>query len=182
MSSLKLKHSGGNSVSIAAPSSNPASNRTLTVPSNADGTILTNSTPGCILQVINGSTTSSVSMTSATFADIGLSASITPSSSSNKILVFGNIGGIETSADNTFARGQLLRASTAIISSIDYGVGFTGDTGRWGGSSSFSILDSPSTTSAITYKIQFNNPQPSGTVTIQTNSSRSSIVLMEVAG
>ena len=41
MSSIKLKHSGGNSVSIAAPSSNPASNRTLTVPSNADGTILT---------------------------------------------------------------------------------------------------------------------------------------------
>ena len=41
MSSLKLKHSGGNSVSIAAPSSNPASNRTLTVPSNADGEILT---------------------------------------------------------------------------------------------------------------------------------------------
>jgi hypothetical protein len=39
MSSLKLKHSGGNSVSIAAPSSNPASNRTLTVPSSGDGTI-----------------------------------------------------------------------------------------------------------------------------------------------
>ena len=135
---------------------------------------------GTILQVINGSTTSSVSITSATFAEIGLSASITPSSSSNKILVFGTIGGIETSADNTYARGQLLRASTAIISSIDYGVGFTGDTGRWGGSSSFSILDSPSTTSATTYTVKFNNPQPSGTVTIQTNSSRSSIVLMEV--
>jgi hypothetical protein len=51
MSSLKLKHSGGNSVSIAAPSSNPASNRTLTVPSNADGTILT-STSGSSLQVL----------------------------------------------------------------------------------------------------------------------------------
>jgi hypothetical protein len=41
MSSIKLKHSGGNSVIIAAPSSNPASDRTLTLPSNADGTILT---------------------------------------------------------------------------------------------------------------------------------------------
>ena len=42
MSSIKLKHSGGNGVIIAAPSSNPASDRTLTVPSDADGTILTN--------------------------------------------------------------------------------------------------------------------------------------------
>ena len=53
MSSLKLKHSGGNSVIIAAPSSNPASDRTLTVPSNADGTILTTTNPkaGNIIQV-----------------------------------------------------------------------------------------------------------------------------------
>ena len=51
MSSIQLKHSGGNGVSIAAPSSNPASNRTLTVPSNADGTILT-STSGSSLQVL----------------------------------------------------------------------------------------------------------------------------------
>ena len=135
---------------------------------------------GAILQVINGSTTSTFTTTSATYADIGLSASITPASSSNKILVFGNIGGIETSAANTYGNGKLLRDSTDIIQKIDYGVGFTGDSGRWGGSSSFSILDSPSTTSAVTYKIQFNNPQPSGTITVQTNSSRSSIVLMEV--
>ena len=40
MSSLKLKHSGGNSVSIAAPSSNPAANRTLTVDGSADGNIV----------------------------------------------------------------------------------------------------------------------------------------------
>jgi hypothetical protein len=147
----------------------------------SDGKVTFPQNTGNILQVINGSTTSGFSTTSATYADIGLSASITPSSSSNKILVFGNIGGIETSAANTYGNGKLLRDSTDIIPALDYGVGFTGDSGRWGGSSSFSILDSPSTTSAITYKIQFNNPQPSGTITVQTNSSRSSIVLMEVA-
>ena len=55
MSSIKLKHSGGNGVIIAAPSSNPASDRTLTVPSNADGTILTTTNPkaGNIIQVIS---------------------------------------------------------------------------------------------------------------------------------
>ena len=41
MSQIKLKHSGGNSVIIAAPDSNPASDRTLKLPSNADGEILT---------------------------------------------------------------------------------------------------------------------------------------------
>ena len=137
---------------------------------------------GGIIQVVNGSTTSTTSHTSATYSDIGLSAAITPTRSDSKILVFGNIGGIETSAANTYGNGRLYRDSTLIISAIDYGVGFTGDSGRWGGASSFSILDSPSSTSAITYKIQFNNPQPVGTITVQTNSSRSSIVLMEVSG
>jgi len=51
MSSIKLKHSGGNGVILAAPSSNPASDRTITVPSNADGTMLT-STSGSSLQVL----------------------------------------------------------------------------------------------------------------------------------
>ena len=41
MSNIKLVHSGGNSVSITAPDSNPASNRTLKLPGNADGTVLT---------------------------------------------------------------------------------------------------------------------------------------------
>ncbi len=41
MSSIKLKHSGGNSVIIAAPSSNPASDRTLTLPTGGDGVICT---------------------------------------------------------------------------------------------------------------------------------------------
>ena len=40
MSQIKLLHSGGNGVILAAPTSNPASDRTLTLPSDADGTIL----------------------------------------------------------------------------------------------------------------------------------------------
>ena len=39
MSSIKLKHASGNGVIIAAPSSNPAADRTLTLPSDADGII-----------------------------------------------------------------------------------------------------------------------------------------------
>ena len=46
MSQIKLKHSGGNSVIIAAPSSTPAADRTLLLPSDGDGTILTTNSGG----------------------------------------------------------------------------------------------------------------------------------------
>ena len=48
MSSIKIVHSGGNSVSITAPDNNPASNRTLKLPSTADGTITTYNSSGNI--------------------------------------------------------------------------------------------------------------------------------------
>ena len=143
-------------------------------------TLATSVTRGKILQVVHGFSTTAFSTSSDTMADIGLSAAITPSSSSNKVLVFGNIGGIETSSTNNYGSGRLLRDSTSIIPDIDRGVGYTADTGRAGTNSSFFILDSPSTTSSITYKVQFRR-HSGGTITTQTNDSRSAITLMEVA-
>ncbi len=137
---------------------------------------------GGIIQVVEASTTTMVSHTANSYTDIGLSATITPTRSDSKILIQGNIGGIETSSHNNYGQGILLRDSTVILSAIDYGVGFTGDDTRAGTSSSFFILDAPSTASAITYKVQFKNAAGSGTITTQTNSSRSAILLMEVSG
>ena len=102
MSNIKLLHSGGNSVSIAAPDSNPASNRTLKLPSNADGNIITSTSPdadrfkaGEIVQVV----TSEFAMTTASFPSLsggetsssslvatGLTATITPKFSNSKII------------------------------------------------------------------------------------------------
>ena len=89
MSQIKLLHSGGNGVSIVAPDSNPASDRTLKLPSDGDGTILTtNSATGKILQVVQATTTDVASFTtSSSFVDGGLSATMTPSAASSKILV-----------------------------------------------------------------------------------------------
>ena len=50
MSSIKLKHSGGNSVSISAPSSNPASDKTITLPNDESGQIITSDRSGTALQ------------------------------------------------------------------------------------------------------------------------------------
>ena len=80
MSQIKLLHSGGNGVILAAPSSNPAADRTLTLPGDADGTIATTATAGKILQVKQAVKSDRQTIQSQTLVDItGMSVSITPS-------------------------------------------------------------------------------------------------------
>ena len=102
MGAIKLPHASGNSMSIAAPATNPASDLTLTLPTTigsngqymkVDGSgnlgWVTPPASGKILQVVSGTTTSGTTTTSTSWVDTGLTATITPASSSNKILVFG---------------------------------------------------------------------------------------------
>jgi len=118
-----------------------------------------------VLQVVSTNVTAiTASTTSATFVDTtGMSVSITPQSTSNKILIFVtmNVGG--SAADDTFY--NLLRNST----NLAQGVGGTSNaTMTWrfadgsGTNENFRIaslstnfLDSPASTSAITYKMQW---------------------------
>ena len=74
MSQIKLKHSGGNGVIIAAPSSNPAADRTLLLPGDGDSTIDTLGRAGNFLQVVQESTTTQVTNTTTTYSDTNLSA------------------------------------------------------------------------------------------------------------
>ena len=177
MSQIKLKHSGGNSVIIAAPDSNPASDRTLKLPSNADGTVLTTTNPksGNILQVKQAVKTDTSSSTSATYADIsGLSVAITPTSTSNKILVtcVVQFGG----AENSYIPFKALRGSTLLapntqgtgnMSNVSFGGFVNTGSGEYSlNSAVWKFLDSPSSTSALTYKIQFASAHNSHVVYI----------------
>lgn len=65
MSQIKLKHSGGNSVIIAAPDSNPASDRTLKLSGDGDGTVLSTNDIG------NSSSTKIRKITTSTSAPSG---------------------------------------------------------------------------------------------------------------
>jgi len=201
MSSLKLKHSGGNSVSIAAPSSNPASNRTLTVPSNADGTILTTTSPkaGNILQVVSTTKTDTFSMNSGTYADVtGLSVAITPSSTSSKCLIIVDMMGV--TSDSTQGFFQLFRTSDNSALALgdaassrtraSFGPTYYYDTNA---AHQFGInfLDSPNTTSAFNYKVQCRNQGNSANVYVNRTHNdadashggrySSTITVMEVA-
>ena len=137
---------------------------------------------GSVLQVVQGSTSVQVNTTSATFTDTGLSVSITPSSASSKVFVMAVHQGCGKYGANNSLALNLLRDSTQIHTGGTKGVN-SNDTGEsWVGSYTLSYLDSPSTTSAVTYKTQLSNVTGSGTVRVQSSDGVSTIVAMEIAG
>ena len=110
MSQIKLKHSGGNGVIIAAPDSNPASDRTLKLPSDVNSTIDTVNRAGNILQVVPKKLTGTTyfSTTSTSFVEVtALAQTLTLSNASNKVLILVNLH-TSTFGDNYIrARSQI---------------------------------------------------------------------------
>ena len=172
MSQIKLKHSGGNSVIIAAPSSNPASDRTITLPSNADGTMLTTTNPksGNVIQVVQDTFTGigSFGINNTIYVPNAPSATLTPSSASNKILVDVYLN-TTLNDSNSFAQLILYReiggsggfsAVTGAIGDADGSrrrvtAGFRSTSSKGYGTYQVNIkyLDSPNTTSSVQYKV-----------------------------
>ena len=124
MSQIKLKHSGGNSVIIAAPDSNPTQDRTLKLPSDGDGTILTtNSATGKILQVKQAYKTDTFSANLARGAEsgdvTGFSVTITPSSASNKILImFDFTACVDNSSSGSRLAGTIYKDGSILTNSL----------------------------------------------------------------
>jgi hypothetical protein len=136
---------------------------------------------GKVLQVVFGSTSTQVSSSSNTFIDTGLSATITPSATTSKVLVFVSHNGSSVSTSSIFWAGKLFRGGTEIQLIGD--TLLTNDGGAMRGSISTKYLDSPSTTSATTYKTQFCTKSNSGTVRAQYaeySGNTSTIILMEI--
>jgi hypothetical protein len=138
---------------------------------------------GKVLQVVSATTTTAVSSSSSTFVDTNLTASITPSSASNKILVIIHQNGIKKSSGDNFndIALKLVRGATD-ISTISLFALFTGSSLTIIGSTlSTTYLDSPATTSSTTYKTQFKNADGAGVVEVQDSGEMSTITLMEIA-
>ena len=191
---LKLNCSSSGSVALSAPASTAlGADVVLNLPSHG-GSLDRLERAGNILQVVTASTSTEVAITALTYADSGLSASITPSSATSKILVMVDQQfNIFKAGSNTFAGIKLLRNAVTIVEPItdaagpfNLGVSATGSSavGFW---SNFNctFLDNPNTTSSVTYKTQAR-PYASGTTlklqqaATPTNGS-SRIVLMEVS-
>jgi DNA/RNA endonuclease YhcR with UshA esterase domain len=136
------------------------------------------------LQVVQGTTSTSTTISTSTLTDSGLTATITPSSATSKILVivaqqiYNSISGA-----GVFCAGQIVRGGTSILNNS-----YVGGSSRAGASGLLEhihtwspvYLDSPSTTSATTYKTQLANNN-TGTIEAQAfSSSTSTIILMEI--
>jgi len=150
----------------------------------------TNLGTGAVLQVVQGGRTSRVTHNSQTLTDVGVSATITPSSTSSKILVR-----LEAIISNSNAGNitivQLLRGDTPIGSGTGasgYNVltaSILGQNYSATGSSQ-SCLDSPATTSEITYKIRIAAFNGTGCLGGRGDSAvlatPTRLTLMEIAG
>lgn len=137
---------------------------------------------GSVIQVVEGSVTVQATSTSSTLADTGLTASITPSSASNKILVLVSQAGISKSTNDTGVTVKLLRGASIISTlAVRAAKDGTSNTSYVGTVAGF-ILDSPASTSSVTYKTQFASSGNSANVFVQVDSERSSITLLEIVG
>jgi len=134
---------------------------------------------GKVLQVVNATYNTETQNNTNTFADSGLTATITPSSATSKILVFVSQSGI-AKTDNTRVAVRLLRGATELII-FEATAGNTGDTSIINvGGGTTTYLDSPNTTSATTYKTQFRSVDNTTYARVQQSGAASSITLMEI--
>jgi hypothetical protein len=139
---------------------------------------------GKILQIVMGTTSTAVGTDSTSYIDTGLTASITPASSSNKVLVLVSqiatiIQSTSTTRDTFF---NLVRGSTQLFQNFSQTISPTGTT-RFHVTNSMNYLDTPSTSSATTYKTQVKGNGANWDIYLQKDSiSQSQIILMEVAG
>ena len=140
-------------------------NDTILVAASGEATGLKWAAPaggGKILQVVQASTTSTVATSSSSFGDTALSASITPSSTSSKVVVLltqnTRIASITGSHNDIGGVTRLMRGATVLLNQINGPSMYLGGLSPSGTEARHTItaayLDSPATTSATTYKPQ----------------------------
>ena len=136
---------------------------------------------GAVLQVVYGSTSTSVTNNTGTLVTTGLTASITPTSATSKILVIASVAGIFKSTNNTAATLQLYRNAGNIFQFALTG-GANNSTNANGYAQTTTFLDSPATTSSTSYTVYFASQQSNAGVTVQLNGDTSTIIILEIAG
>jgi hypothetical protein len=136
---------------------------------------------GKVLQVVSATSNTTVSNSTSTLADSNLSLSITPTLNTSKILVLTSQV-YQKGPGNQYSGilSKLLRGAT-VIAFISNNVGALNTDGYNLDNIAYNYLDSPATTSATTYKIQFSNSQNSASVAVSPNGTElASIILMEI--
>lgn len=132
-----------------------------------------------IKQIVTGTYALAVTSSTTTPVATNLTATITPSKSTNQVLVVVVQGGCGKFTGNTDITLQLLRGATVILTSM--GIANTGGTvSNYVGNQVQVFLDSPATTAATTYSTKFYSTANIASTTVQAVSSPSYIFLFEI--
>ena len=207
MSSIVVAGDTSGTITIAAPA--VAGSGTLTLPTGTDtlvgkattdtltnksiaatqltGTIAASRLPtGSVIQVVNGTRATYTTTSTNVFVTTGLTASITPSSTSSKILVFANVVGL-SKTNNASCMLRLYRNAASIVGFENYGAMTGTTTFNSIGTCAVNYLDSPATTSATSYTVYFASVANNASVAVMDWSTSnadatSTITLMEIQG
>ena len=137
---------------------------------------------GKIAQVVFGQTNTQLSSSSTTFVTTGLTATITPTLNTSKVLVLVSQNGVQKTVGNSNngVSLKLLRGAT-VFSLFGEVLGFTNSALVNIVSGSVCYLDTPATTSATTYVTHFAQSfSATAAIEVQSNSAMSTMILMEV--
>jgi hypothetical protein len=138
---------------------------------------------GSVLQVVYSSYATEGSITSQSYADTGLTATITPKYSTSKILVIAQIASVGKGAANGSVYMRLLRGASVLLQLGAGWIAYNSASTTSGNSGvPMEYLDSPATTSATTYKVQYASELASQTSWVQGSNTASTMILMEIAG
>jgi len=177
MSAIVVAGDTSGSVTLQAPA--VSGTTVITLPTTS-GTMITNKSAGTVLQVVSATYSTQTTSTSGSYADTGITATITPTSATSKVLCMVTHGDISKSAADTWTSIRLVRAGATVMQPNLY-ILDTGSTARTGAITQTTIyLDSPATTSATIYKTQFASAG-TGTITLFGSNTTGSIILMEIA-
>jgi len=178
---IKLKsppHSAAQSYTLTFPSTAPQADKAL-ITDGSGNLSFGNAGGGKILQVVTGTHTGEDETTSTSYQASSLSVDITPSATSSKVFVLATPV-LDTKSSGRYMFATIYRDSTDLGASGTGGMTeHYGDGSRLISTSSMSILDSPNTTSSITYKVYFRTT--SGQVRFGENSAKHSITAFEVS-
>ena len=155
VATLSISGATSGAVALAVPA--VAGTNTLTLPA-VTGNILTDKTVGVVLQVVQITNSTGFTANSATFVDTGIAASITPKFSTSKILVSASVPIIGQAAAGTTASFaiSLYRGTTSIFQQTP-SYGYLAVSTQLDVIAQLQYLDSPATTSSVTYKIYAAN-------------------------
>jgi hypothetical protein len=147
----------------------------------ADGVEWATPVSGKVLQVVYATTATQTANSTSTYADTTLTATITPTSATSKVLVILSQAGVYSDVNGNGMQLRLVRGSTTVLTFAGALATLGGSTARRDVATATTYLDSPATTSATTYKTQFASRTNAATVQVQvTTDDTSTITLLEI--